>query len=296
MKKVGFVAVVGKTNAGKSTLVNLIVKKKVSIVTSKPQTTRNAIQGIYNDEDSQIIFVDTPGIVKNFQRLDSYMNKQITNSLLDLDALIILVDASIPFNEEKDLLLKKRFTKDCPTFVVFNKIDLTNIFLIQNLKNKYQEMFPNAKLIEISCKDNFNIDYLVDEIKNVLKEGYDYYPENISSNHPISFLIGEIIREKTLMLLNEEVPHCVAVKIEQFKKINNVYHIDATILVERLSQKKIVIGKGGQMIKKIGILARKDIEELLNKKVNLTTFVRVEENWRNSLNYLSEFGYSFKDE
>lgn len=296
MKKVGFVAVVGKTNAGKSTLVNLIVKKKVSIVTSKPQTTRNAIQGIYNDEDSQIIFVDTPGIVKNFQRLDSYMNKQITNSLLDLDALIILVDASIPFNEEKDLLLKKRFIRDCPTFVVFNKIDLTNIFLIQNLKNKYQEMFPNAKLIEISCKDNFNIDYLVDEIKNVLKEGYDYYPENISSNHPISFLIGEIIREKTLMLLNEEVPHCVAVKIEQFKKINNVYHIDATILVERLSQKKIVIGKGGQMIKKIGILARKDIEELLNKKVNLTTFVRVEENWRNSLNYLSEFGYSFKDE
>ena len=296
MKKVGFVAVVGKTNAGKSTLVNLIVKKKVSIVTSKPQTTRNAIQGIYNDEDSQIIFVDTPGIVKNFQRLDSYMNKQITNSLLDLDALIILVDASIPFNEEKDLLLKKRFIRDCPTFVVFNKIDLTNIFLIQNLKNKYQEMFPNAKLIEISCKDNFNIDYLVDEIKNVLKEGYDYYPENISSNHPISFLIGEIIREKTLMLLNEEVPHCVAVKIEQFKKINNVYHIDATILVERLSQKKIVIGKGGQMIKKIGILARKDIEELLNKKVNLTTIVRVEENWRNSLNYLSEFGYSFKDE
>ena len=134
MKKVGFVSIVGKTNAGKSTLLNLILKQKVSIATSKPQTTRNSIQGIYSDEDSQIIFIDTPGIVKSHQKLDSFMNKQINYSLIDADALIILVDAGVPFDEEKDEILKDRFSKDIPTFIVFNKIDLTNIYLIENLK------------------------------------------------------------------------------------------------------------------------------------------------------------------
>lgn len=296
MKKVGFVSIVGKTNAGKSTLLNLIMKQKISIATSKPQTTRNSIQGIYSDEDSQIIFIDTPGVVKSHQKLDRFMNKQISFSLIDIDALIILVDASIPFDQEKDLLLKDRFEKDVPTFLVFNKIDLTNIYLIENLKKQYREMFPQAKILEISCKDNFNIDELLKEVKKVLPDGEKYYPDDMKSNHPLSFVISEIIREKILLFTNQEVPHCAACKIDVMKKINDTLHIDATILVERDSQKKIIIGKNGQMIKKIGIASRKEIEKLLSRKINLTTFVRVESHWRDSSLYLKEFGYAGEDE
>ena len=296
MKKVGFVSIVGKTNAGKSTLLNLIMKQKISIATSKPQTTRNSIQGIYGDEDSQIVFIDTPGVVKAHQKLDRYMNRQINYSLIDIDALIILVDAGIPFNEEKDIPLISRFKKDIPTFVVFNKIDLTNIYLIENLKKKYLEIFENAKIIEISCKNNFNIDGLINEIKEVLPEGESFYPDDIKSNHPLSFLAAEIIREKILLYTSQEVPHCAAVKIDLMKKINDTLHIDATILIEKDSQKKIIVGHGGSMIKKIGISARKDLEKLLNRKINLSTFVRVEERWRDSDLYLKEFGYGNDDE
>lgn len=296
MKKVGFVSIVGKTNAGKSTLLNLIMKQKISIATSKPQTTRNSIQGIYSDNDSQIIFIDTPGIVKAHQKLDCFMNKQISFSMIDIDALIILVDASIPFNEENDVILKDRFTKDVPTFVVFNKIDLTNIFLIQNLKKQYNNLFPKASIIEISCKDNFNVDYLIGEIKKVLNDGENFYPDDMKSNHSLSFIVSEIIREKILLFTNQEVPHCSAVKIDSMKKINDTLHIDATILVEKISQKKIIVGRDGQMIKKIGSSSRKEIEKMLGRKVNLSTFVRVEEKWRDSSLYLKEFGYSESDE
>lgn len=296
MKKVGFVSIVGKTNAGKSTLLNLILKQKVSIATSKPQTTRNSIQGIYSDEDSQIIFIDTPGIVKSHQKLDSFMNKQINYSLIDADALIILVDAGVPFDEEKDAILKDRFSKDIPTFIVFNKIDLTNIYLIENLKKEYHKLFKDAKMIEISCKDKFNIDGLIQEIKNVLPNGESFYPENMKSNQPLSFLVSEIIREKILLFTNQEVPHCAAVKVDSMKKINDTLHINATILVEKDSQKKIIVGKNGSMIKKIGMASRKDIEKILDRKINLLTFVRVEERWRNSKLYLKEFGYGRNDE
>ena len=296
MKKVGFVSIVRKTNAAKSTLLNIIMHQKISIATSKPQTTRNSIQGIYSDEDSQIVFIDTPGVVKTHQKLDRYMNKQISYSLIDIDALIILVDAGVPFNKDTDEALKSRFSKDIPTFVVFNKIDLTNIYLIENLKKQYQELFPEAKIIEISCKNNFNIDYLMSQIKDVLPDGEAYYPEDMKSNHPISFLIGEIIREKILLYTSQEVPHCAAVKIDSMKKINDTLHIDATILVEKNSQKMIIVGKGGSMIKKIGMASRKEIEKLLSRKVNLSTFVRVEEKWRDSSLYLKEFGYSESDE
>lgn len=296
MKKVGFVSIVGKTNAGKSTLLNLIMNQKISIATSKPQTTRNSIQGIYNDNDSQIVFIDTPGIVKSHQKLDSYMNKQISYSLIDIDALIILVDAGVPFNQEKDNKLKDWFDKKVPTFVVFNKIDLTNVILIKNLQEHYREMFPNATFIEISCKKKFNIDFLLEEVKKVLPEGEKYYPDEIKSNHPLSFLVQELIREKILKFTEQEVPHCVACKVDSMKKINQTIHIQATILVEKESQKKIIIGHGGQMIKRIGIAARKDIESIFNQKVNLSTFVRVEENWRDSERYLKEFGYGLNSD
>lgn len=290
--KSGFVTILGKTNAGKSTLINQIVKSKVSIVTHKQQTTRNAIQGIYNDEDSQIVFIDTPGILTPHQKLDKFMNKQAYGSLDGIDAVILLVDGGNPFNEEKDLPLLKTLTNlECPFFVVFNKIDLTNVFLINNLKKKYQEVFPNAEIIEISAIKNVNVDLLIKKIKDVLPEGYQFYPEEVKSDHPISFLISEIIREKMLLCLEQEVPHCVAVKIEKMEKINDTLQIDATIVCEKASQKGIIIGSQGKMLKRIGSKARLEIEKILNRKVNLKTFVRVEERWRDSTSYLKEFGY-----
>jgi len=290
--KSGFVSIIGKTNAGKSTLINQLVQSKVSIATPKPQTTRNAIQGVYNDEDSQIVFIDTPGILNPLQKLDEFMNKQAYGSLSGIDAVILLVDAGNPYNDEKDrTLLESLKNIQCPFFVVFNKIDLTNIYLIQGLKRKYEEFYPNAKFIEISAIRNANIDGLVNEIKAVLPEGYAFYPEDMKSDHPISFLISEIVREKMLLFLDEEVPHCVAVKVEKMEKINDTLHIHVTIVCEKDSQKGIIIGSGGKMIKRIGMAARKDIEKFMNRKINLQTFVRVEDKWRNSNNYLKEFGY-----
>ena len=280
--KSGFVSIIGKTNAGKSTLLNQIVKSKVSIVTHKQQTTRNAIQGIYNDDDSQIVFIDTPGILNPHQKLDKFMNKQAYGSLDGIDAVILLVDAGNPYNEEKDLpLLKSLVNLECPFFIVFNKIDLTNIFLINNLKKKYQEVFPNAEIIEISAAKNVNVELLINKIKDILPEGYQFYPEEVKSDHPISFLIGEIIREKMLLCLDQEVPHCTAVKIEKMEKINDTLQIMATIVCERASQKGIIIGAQGKMLKRIGSKARVEIEKILDRKVNLKTFVRIEEKWRN---------------
>ena len=293
--KSGFVSIIGKTNAGKSTLLNQIVQSKVSIVTHKQQTTRNAIQGIYNDDNSQIVFIDTPGILNPHQKLDKFMNKQAYGSLDGIDAVILLVDAGNPYNEEKDLpLLKSLVNLECPFFIVFNKIDLTNIFLINNLKKKYQEVFPNAEIIEISAAKNVNVDVLIRRIKDVLPEGYQFYPEEVKSDHPISFLIGEIIREKMLICLDQEVPHCTAVKIEKMEKVNDTLQILATIVCERDSQKGIIIGAQGKMLKRIGSKARVEIEKILDRKVNLKTFVRVEEKWRDSTSYLKEFGY-FED-
>ena len=223
------------------------------------------------------------------------MNKQAFSSLNGIDGVILLVDSSVFFNKDKDSQIQNNLkTLDVPLFIVFNKIDLTNIYLINNLKKEYQNLFPNAEIIEISAEKKVNLDLLLNKIKNILPEGYKYYPDNIKSDHPISFLIGEIIREKLLLFTREEVPHSCAVKIEKIEKNNNSYNILSTIICERNSQKVIIVGKNGSMIKRIGIAARKDIEKLLDKKVNLETFVRVEERWRNDDNYLKEFGY--KDE
>ena len=293
--KSGFISIIGKTNAGKSTLINLITKNKISICTPKPQTTRNSIQGIYNDKDSQIVFIDTPGFLSPHQKLDEYMNKQAFSSLNGIDGVILLVDAGVPFNKEKDSVIQNNLkTLDVPLFIVFNKIDLTNIYLVNNLKKEYSQMFPNAELVEISAMRDVNVDLLLSKIKDILPEGFKFYPDDIKSDHPVSFLISEIIREKILLFTRDEVPHSCAVKVEKMVKNNNSLSINATIICERNSQKVIIIGKQGSMLKRIGIAARKDIEKLLNKKVNLETFVRVEERWRNSDTYLKEFGY--KDE
>ena len=291
--KTGFVSIIGKTNAGKSTLINKLVKTKVSIVSPKQQTTRNAIQGIYNDEEAQIVFVDTPGILHPHQKLDEYMNKQAFTSLAGVDAVILLIDSSIPFNKEQDYEIQPRLvTLDCPLFLVFSKIDLTNYLLVNNLKKEYGEMFPKAEIIEISSLKNFNLDDLIKKIKDVLPDGEKYYPDDIKSDHPVSFLIAEMIREQILLLTHEEVPHCVAIKIDKIEKHNDAFNIEAQIICDRDSQKGIIIGKQGRMIKKIGIESRKEIEKLLGRRANLSTVVRVQEKWRNSIQSLRKLGYS----
>lgn len=291
--KSGFVALIGRPNVGKSTLLNAILNKKVSIISPKPQTTRNSIMGVYNDDESQIVFVDTPGIHKPYFKLGEYMNKVAFASTRDVEAIVLLVDSSLEFGEG-DQYLVEHIHSDAPIFVVFNKIDLTNILLITRLKEKYRELFPDSKFIEISALNNVSIDDLLKELKNCLSEGPQFFPREQVTDKDNAFVISELIREKILYLTKQEIPHSVAVYVEKIEEKKDKYDIYATIVVERDTQKGILIGKGGKMIKRIGVLARKDIEAYLNKRVNLTTFVRVEEEWRNSTRCLREFGYQDK--
>lgn len=291
--KSGFVALIGRPNVGKSTLLNAILNKKVSIISPKPQTTRNSIMGVYNDDESQIVFVDTPGIHKPYFKLGEYMNKVAFASTRDVEAIVLLVDSSLEFGEG-DQYLVDHIHSDAPIFVVFNKIDLTNILLITRLKEKYRELFPDSKFIEISALNNVSIDDLLKELKNCLSEGPQFFPREQVTDKDNAFVISELIREKILYLTKQEIPHSVAVYVEKIEEKKDKYNIYATIVVERDTQKGILIGKGGKMIKRIGVLARKDIEAYLNKRVNLTTFVRVEEEWRNSTRCLREFGYQDK--
>ena len=291
--KSGFVAIIGRPNVGKSTLLNTIIKKKVSIVSPKAQTTRNSIQGIYNGNDAQIIFIDTPGIHKPNSELSSFMNKSAFSSLRDVEAMLVMVDSSVEFGEGDKFLIEKVKDVNVPTFIVLNKIDQTNLLLVESLKKEYSANFPNAKIIEISALNDVNVDTLLNDIIKVLPEGPQYFPSGVLTDHPETFIISEIIREKILGLLHEEVPHSIAVIIEQMKQTKKDCEIYATIICEREGQKGIIIGKGGKMIKRIGMQSRYDIENLLGIHCDLKTFVRVEPDWRNSPKYLKEFGYKF---
>lgn len=294
--KSGFISIVGKTNAGKSSLINALTGNKISICTPKPQTTRNSIQGIYNDEDGQIVFIDTPGFLNPHQKLDRYMNRQVYASLEGIDGVILLIDAGVPFVREKDLpLIGHLCDLEVPLIVAFNKIDLTNVFLIENLKKEYSAVLPKGEIVEISVLKGVNLDLLLKKVKAFLPEGDKFYPDEMKSDHPLSFLVGEIVREQILLLTQQEIPHSCAVKIERMVKNNNAVSVDATIVCERESQKRILVGKQGNMIRRIGTASRKEIEKLLGRKVHLTTFVRVEERWRDSDNYLREFGYDDRD-
>lgn len=291
--KSGFVTIIGRTNVGKSTLLNQILQKKVSITTYKPQTTRNAIQGIYNDEDSQIIFIDTPGVLTPHHKLDTFMNKEALTSLADVEAVIYLIDSSLKFSlNEEEKMLKRLETITVPFFLVFNKIDLCNIEHMQEIKNNYLSLYKNAKVIEISALDGFNVDTLIKEIKNILNEGELYYDKKTISNHNLNFLFQELIREQLLLLLKKEVPHSCAVKVNEIQKKTNSYQVFAKIIVEKASQKGIVIGKNGSTIKKIGINSRLEMEKIVHKKINLDLLVSVEEDWRNSQRILKEYGYN----
>ena len=283
--KSGFVSLVGRSNVGKSTILNAIIGKKISIVTPKKQTTRNSIQGIYNDNDSQIIFIDTPGIHKPINELGVKMDKASYSSIRDCDVAVLVVDASRPFGEG-DQFLFDHLKFDCKLVIAFNKIDLTNIELVSALKERYKDHYHPLAIVELSAIEKFGIEDLIKIIKENLDEGPQYYGLETITNMDVKFRIQEIIREKMLLLLKEEVPHSVAVICSDI--VNDVTPIEvyAKIIVERDSQKGIVIGAKGKMIKCIGTLARKDIEQLIGRHINLQLMVQVVDNWRNSSRFL----------
>jgi GTPase len=286
----GFAAIVGRANAGKSTIINAILERDISIVTDKAQTTRNVIRGIYDDGEYQIVFVDTPGIHKAKHSLGKIMNQDALDSAKDVDAVILVVDASKKFGEG-DEFIAKTISKDCPLIVVINKIDLMKLPDVEVIKTKYAEVYPEAQIIEMSAIENFNVDGLINAVKPFMKEGPRFYPEGTISDKDAAFFVSEVIREKLLKLLKEEVPHELAVRVDDIKHKKEAVYIKATIIVDRDSHKGIVIGKGGKQIKSIGIRARKTLEEYFGKSIFLELFVSVKEDWINNPRILKELGY-----
>lgn len=292
--KSGFVSILGKSNVGKSTLLNSILHQKISIVTDKQQTTRNVIKGIYNDDDSQIVFIDTPGIHKARQKLGEEMNNMALQSIKDAEVVLIVIDASYGIDDEVRRIYQKVNRKHIPIISVLNKIDLIKIDRSIKLKEEIKEL-NEGPIIEMVAKDGFNVDELIKTIKSMLEEGPQYYDKDTVSDMDVIFQIKEIIREKALNQLKDEVPHSLAVYMKDIDWELNPLPIYADIIVEKDSQKGIVIGKNGQRLKNIGAKARQSIEALLHKHVYLSLTVKVNEDWRNKDNLLSTFGYKTKN-
>ena len=292
--KSGFVTILGHPNVGKSTILNGIINHKISIVTDKSQTTRNVIKGIYRGENSQIIFIDTPGIHKPHAKLGEEMNAMAYSSAHDADVNILVVDASKPFGEGDEFLLAHLDIKNAPLIIVFNKIDQARLDKVEKLKAIYREKLPESHFIDTVASKRFNLDLLIKTVEELLPEGPEYYPgEEITDKDEI-FQIKEIIREKALKSLRDEVPHSIAIYVNSIDWEAKPIHIVASIIVEKDSQKGIVIGKGGRMIKEIGQKARTNIEKLLGKHIFLELFVKVKEDWRNDEASLETYGYKNK--
>lgn len=289
--KSGFVSLVGRPNVGKSTLMNHILERHIAITSNKPQTTRNAIQGIYNDEEAQIVFVDTPGIHKPTHKLGSYLNKEAYYSMDDVDLLLFLVDASMPLGPGDKYIVERLKQTDKPVFLILNKIDKLSKEQIMNKIQEYMDLYPFQEIIPVSALKVDNLDTLLKVIKSYLKEGICYYGKEDVTNQSTEFVLTEMIREKVFRLTEEEIPHSVACVIESVEQKKNSITIYANIITDRESVKKIIVGANGQMIKKIGTYAREDMEEMLGKKVYLNLFVKVVKNWRDKEKYLKEFGY-----
>jgi len=289
--KSGFIALVGRPNVGKSTLLNAIMGKKVAITSNKPQTTRNLIQGIYNDEDSQMVFVDTPGIHKPKNKLGKILNKQTYITFDDVDIILFLVDITEELGKGDMFVidLLKKVTK--PVILVINKIDKLPRLEILKKIDEYKDLYNFNEIIPISAYKKDNVDRLIGVLKSKLTDNIKYYDDETWTNVSTRFLISELIREKILELTDEEVPHSVSVVVDQIEYNNNAANINATIVVDRENLKKILIGKNGSMIKEIGIRARKDIEPLIGRNIYLELFVKVIPKWRDREKFLNEIGF-----
>lgn len=290
--KSGFVAIVGRPNVGKSTLLNKMIGEKIAIMSPKAQTTRNKIQGIYTTDDGQIVFIDTPGIHKPQNGLGDFMMKTATSALQESDIIWFVVNADEPRGGGDDFIINRLKDVKTPVYLVINKVDLIQPEEVLPMIADYQAQLDFAEIFPISARTGENVQDLIDNTMDQLEDGPQYYPEDQITDHPERFIMGELIREKVLQLTRQEVPHSVAVVIDNIaREANEKLHVQATIVVERPSQKNIIIGKGGSMIKEIGTRARKDIERLLGNKVYLELWVKVEERWRDKPQALQSYGY-----
>jgi len=290
--KSGFVSIVGRPNVGKSTFMNRVIGQKIAIMSDKPQTTRNKIQGVLTESDAQFVFIDTPGIHKPKHRLGDFMVKMAENTLNEVDAVLFMVNAEEGYGGGDQYILDRLQKVKSPVFLIINKIDLIHPDDIFALIEKYKDKLDFAEVIPISALQGNNVPNLLGKLKEYLPEGPQYYPADQVTDHPEQFIMCELIREKVLNLTREEIPHSVAVVIENIEKQENgKLLIQANIITERSTQKGILIGKQGSMLKVIGQKARKDIEALLGTKVFLELWVKVQKDWRNKENQLREYGF-----
>lgn len=297
MFKSGFFAIIGRPNVGKSTLLNTVLNSKVAIVSAKAQTTRNKITGVYTDEECQIVFVDTPGIHKPKHKLGDYMNKSAWNASRGIEGILFLVPADESWGTGDQYVLDNISKSGVPIILVISKVDKVDHKTLVSRIEELKEKADFEDIIPISSQTRHNIDHLKTLLKSKLVPGPKFYPDNMVTDKPERFIMAELIREKILVLTHEEVPHSIAVVIDKVEKKSsgNTISVMATIIVERASQKGIVIGKGGQLLKEIGKRARHDMELLLGSKVFLETFVKVKEDWRNKMSDLEAYGYSKND-
>ncbi len=292
--KSGFVAITGRPNAGKSTLLNKIIGEKVAIVSRKPQTTRTKILGVHTGDDFQIVLIDTPGIHKPHNKLGERMAKYIYSATQDIDVLIYVIDCNISDRElelEKEALagLKK---SGVPVVLAVNKIDTVPRLNLLPVLDKLKDIYDFSDIVPISAQKGNNVEKLMDTVKEYIKDGPKFFPDDVITDQPERQIVAEFIREKALRLLNKEVPHGIAVEIERMsQRANGTYEILAAIYCERTSHKGIIIGKGGEKLKDIGRQARQDIERFLGEKVYLELWVKVKENWRNLENFINEMGF-----
>ena len=293
MHRAGFVNIVGNPNVGKSTLMNRLVGEKISIITSKSQTTRHRIKGIVNTDDYQIVFSDTPGVVKPSYKMQEYMLEFSKSALVDADIILYVTD--VVENIEKNLdFIDKVNKSDIPVLLVINKIDLTTQEKLEALFDKWKSLIPRAEIFPLSATENFNVDNLYKRIVELLPEGEPFFPKDELTDLPSRFFVNEIIREKILQYYDKEVPYSVEVEVEEFKEDDKRINIMAVIYVERSSQKGIIIGSQGEALKKVGTQARLDIEAFFGKKVFLNLYVKVLKDWRNKDSELKNFGYANK--
>lgn len=290
--KSGFVSIIGRPNVGKSTFVNRVIGHKIAIMSDKAQTTRNKIQGVMTRDDAQIIFIDTPGIHKPKHKLGDYMMRVAKNTLSEIDAIMFMVNVNEDIGRGDEYIMEMLKNVKTPIFLVLNKIDLVHPDTMMPKIEQYQSYMDFTDIIPISALEGLNVDHFIDVLKSFLPEGPKYYPNNQISDHPEQFVVSEIIREKILHLTSEEIPHAIGVNVDRMiKEDEDRVRIEATIYVERDSQKGIVIGKGGKKLKEVGKRARRDIEMLLGSKVYLELWVKVQRDWRNKVNFIRQIGY-----
>ena len=294
--KSGFVSLIGRPNTGKSTLLNQIIKEKVAIISPKPQTTRNLVDGIYNEEDTQIIFVDTPGIHKPVDKLGVALNSQTYYSINDVDILLLVVDASVPYGKGDQFIIDKLSGVKKPVFLILNKIDKLSDEEILKKIDEYKNLYEFAEIIPVSALKNDNIDRLIKVLKEYLPDNVKYFMDGETTTAEMEFRLSEIVREKIFIHTNDEVPHSISCKLVGYEEKNNIAKIYIDIIVDRDSLRKIIIGSNGSMIKTIGHEARLDMEELLGMKVYLELYCKTIKKWREKEKFIKDLGYLIKND